>query len=134
VAKAALKEGDIIQALKRALPKGQLVRFNPGPMSPRGISDVLITWNGKEYFCEVKVDKTRTTKNQKRFLERRANPVILHYYSDKNLFKIFLINADIVGGERQDWELISMMMLSKLPRRIWEVRFLLIQQRIQVVP
>lgn len=78
MAKAALKEGDIIQALKRALPEGQLVRFNPGPMSPRGITDVLITWNGRDWFCEIKVNDTKLTRLQAEFLSKRACAILMH--------------------------------------------------------
>ena len=81
MAKAALKESDIIQALKRALPEGQLVRFNPGPMSPRGISDVLITWNGRDWFCEIKVDDTKLTRLQAEFLRKRANSILMQVYT-----------------------------------------------------
>jgi len=78
MAKVRLKEGDIIQALKRALPEDQLVRFNPGPMSPRGISDVLITWNGRDWFCEIKVNDTKLTRLQAEFLRKRANAILMH--------------------------------------------------------
>lgn len=72
-----LTEGDIIQALKNALPKDQVVRFNPGPMSPRGISDVLITWNGRDWFCEIKVNDTKLTRLQAAFLSKRANAMLM---------------------------------------------------------
>jgi len=76
-----LKEGDIIQALKKALPEGQLVRFTPGPASPRGISDVLITWNGRDWFCEIKVNETKLTRLQADFLAKRANAILMHVYT-----------------------------------------------------
>lgn len=78
-----LKEGDIIQALKKALPEGQLVRFTPGPASPRGISDVLITWNSRDWFCEIKVNDTKLTRLQADFLAKRANPMLLHVHTKK---------------------------------------------------
>lgn len=81
MAKVRLKEGDIIQAFKRALPEGQLVRFNPGPMSPRGISDVLITWNGRDWFCEIKVNDTKLTRLQAEFLRKRANAILMQVHT-----------------------------------------------------
>ena len=75
--KATLKEGDIIQAIRKAFPEGTVVRFNPGPMSPRGISDILITWEGREFFCEIKVNDTKLTRLQANFLAKRSNPILL---------------------------------------------------------
>lgn len=72
-----LKEGDIIQALKRAMPADQVVRFTPGPASPRGICDVLITWDGIDWFCEIKVNETKLTRLQARFLSKRANAMLM---------------------------------------------------------
>ena len=84
MAKATLRESDIIQTLKKALPEGQLVRFTPGPASQRGISDVLITWNDREWFCEIKVNDTKLTRLQAEFLSKRANPMLLHVDTVKN--------------------------------------------------
>jgi hypothetical protein len=113
MAKVALKEGDIIQALKRALPEGQLVRFNPGPMSPRGISDVLITWNGRDWFCEIKVNDTKLTRLQAEFLRKRANPILMQVDTRKSA-----VTCEAHQQHHQDVYWITSMMVKQLCERV----------------
>lgn len=110
MAKAVLREGDIIQALKKALPEGQLVRFTPGPASPRGISDVLITWNGREWFCEIKVNDTKLTRLQAEFLGKRANPMLLHVDTEKAA-----ITCEVRTDQSDAYWIVSM-----LAKQLWQ--------------
>jgi hypothetical protein len=67
-----MKEGDITRGIRQVL--GQLgavaVKFWGGPMTERGVSDLLCCYEGRFLAIEVKRPGGRVSPEQERFLER----------------------------------------------------------------
>ena len=61
-------KGQICKAIRQA--GGFPVTIWQGPLSPKGISDLLVCYKGKFYAIEVKTATGKATREQKRFLER----------------------------------------------------------------
>jgi Holliday junction resolvase len=67
-----MREADIKTQICKAIKQagGLAVVIWQGPMSQRGIADVLACYRGRFYAIEVKKPGGRVTKQQERFLER----------------------------------------------------------------
>lgn len=72
-----VNQTNIIKLIRSLFPEHAVVSLEPGPLSARGISDLVISYGGVDYFCEVKACNTRIDLLQLHFLQHRNHPILL---------------------------------------------------------
>lgn len=84
-----MKEAEAIQLIKGIFGAAAVHRFTPGPLSPRGVFDVMVCTGWFNYWIEVKMKDCSVSENQKQFARRIARPVIVRILERSNTVRIF---------------------------------------------
>lgn len=73
-----MTEKTIIQIIKKALPE-RVKRFSGGQYQPAGIPDLLILESipSNNYWIEIKINRTKLTENQEKFLEKSMSVLLI---------------------------------------------------------
>lgn len=112
-----MREPEVIKLLKGIFGGKSVHRFIPGPYSIRGIADCLIVSNNFNYFCEIKMNNTSVTLNQKRFLASISCPILLRVIERK---KKIIIHAE--EGSYYPKEMLELRNIISLKKGgIWEI-------------
>ncbi|MCB1147357.1 MAG: hypothetical protein KDK38_11180 [Leptospiraceae bacterium] len=84
-----MKESEVIDIFRKIFGRQRVHRFTPGPYSPRGVADCMVVYGDRNFWVEIKINRTKLTALQKIFLRSVALPTVFHVDTKKKEITVF---------------------------------------------